>query len=258
MPDIGEYTQLVQVFLAEAGKYFVLLLFAVLAIRLWRRWSAGPAAHRRSHLALALAITALTVVIGYFSMCQSLGKLNLHYGMEAFHAGRLPQALSLFEDSGKFWPGADAAGAKGVCLLLTGEPETGQELIDQARAMRHGHGTAYENFYDGLYYSLQGQTARAIPLLEGAGADPLYHWSVIKIFAVMELDAGQVAEAADQMKQFMTAEVTESDQAYIVASLDLAGGKTNEALAVLNKFPADSLTPAWRARYEKLHAQLRR
>jgi hypothetical protein len=258
MPDIGKYTQLVQVFLAEAGKYFVLLLFAVLAIRLWRRWSASPMARRSSNLALALTTTALTVVIGYFSMCQSLGKLNLHYGMEAFHAGRLPQAMTLFEASGKFWPGADAAGAKGVCLLLMGAPEPGQDLIEKARAMRHGHGTAFEDFYDGLYYSLQGQTTKAIPLLEVAGADPLYQWSVIKIFAVMELDAGRMAEAADQMKQFMTAEVTEYDQAYIIASLNLAGGKTNEAVAVLEKFPADTLTPAWQTRYEKLQAQLRK
>ena len=76
-----------------------------------------------------------------------------------------------------------------------------------------------------------------MPLLEAASADETYRWSVIKLFAVMALDENRVADAAGLMKPFLQAEVTEIDQAYIMASLKLADGKKAEAQAILNKFP---------------------
>ena len=94
MPDIGNYTETTATLvLAEAGKYFTLLLFSVLAIRLWRRWARGPGANKSENLFLACAFTMIAAAIGYFSMCQSLGKLYSYYGMSAFHANRLPQAI---------------------------------------------------------------------------------------------------------------------------------------------------------------------
>ena len=47
MPDIGNYTETTRLVLGEAGKYFTLLLFSVLAIRLWRRWAEVPAQTNR-------------------------------------------------------------------------------------------------------------------------------------------------------------------------------------------------------------------
>ena len=258
MPNIGDYTETMQLFLAEAGKYFALLLFSVLAIRFWRRWMKSPAAARPGNFLLAAATTVAAAAIGYFSMCQSLGKLYSHYGMEAFRAGRLPQALTLFETSANYWNNADAAGEEGVCLLMQGDAAQGQALIEKARAMRNGRGTPFENFYDGLFYFAQGQGTNAVPLLQAASADPFYQWSVVKIFAVMALDAGRPEAAARQMKPFMQADVTDYDQAYIIASLDLAGGKTNDARALLEKFPADGLSPRWKSRFDKLQAQLQK
>jgi tetratricopeptide (TPR) repeat protein len=258
MPDIGNYTETATLVLGEACKYFVLLLFSVLAIRFWRRWTRSSAANKPNNLLLASATTVVAVAIGYFSMCQSLGKLYSHYGLEAFHAGRLPQALALFETSAKFWNAAEAIGEQGVCALLLGDPARGRQLIEKARTMRKGRSTTFEEFYGGLFYFTQGQASNAVPLLQAASTDPLYHWSVAKIFAVLELDAGHPENAAQQMKPFLETDVAEYDQAYIIASLKLAGGQTNEARALLEKFPVDGLSPAWKARFEKLSARLQK
>src|ERR1700690_1231005 len=93
MPDIGNYTETTRLVLGEAGKYFALLLFSVLAIRLWRRWTKSPVPNKFNHLLLAGTATVVAAAIGYFSMCQSLGKLYLYYGMSAFRENRLPQAF---------------------------------------------------------------------------------------------------------------------------------------------------------------------
>jgi tetratricopeptide (TPR) repeat protein len=256
MPDIGNYTETTKLVLAEAGKYFALLLFAVLSIRLWRRWAKTSAADKSSSLLLATAVTLIAAAIGYFSMCQSLGRLYSYYGMEAFRAGRLPQALSLFESSAKFWNGPDALGRKGVCLLMSEDSGQGLPLIEEAKARRKGTGTSFENFYEGLYYFNQGQRTNGVPLLEAASADQTYHWSVVKLFAVMELDGNHPDDAATLMKPFMAAEITEDDQAYIIASLKLADGEKTEAQAILNKFPQGDPSPMWKSRFEKLQARI--
>jgi hypothetical protein len=257
MPDIGNYTEFTTLMLGEAGKYFALLVMAVLAIRLWRRWSKTSAADKLNSLWLAGAATLTAIAIGYFSTCQSLGKLYSYYGLEAFHAGRLPQAFSLFATSAKFWNSPDALGQQGVCLVLTGHAGQGLPLIDEAKTRRHGIGTPFEEFYEGLYFFTEGQIAKSIPLLKNAATDETYRWSVVKFFAVMELEANHHDEAAALMKPFMAAEVTESDQAYIIASLKLAEGRKNEAQALLDKFSNQDLPPMWKSRFEKLQAQIR-
>jgi hypothetical protein len=258
MPDIGNYTEATTLVLGEAAKCFALLLFSVLAIRLWRRWAKTSSADKFKSLLLAFTATLAAVSIGYFSMLQSLGKLYSHYGMEAFHAGRLSQALSLFDASAKYWNSPDVLGQKGVCLLLSGNVGQGLALIGEAKARRKGAGTAFEEFYEGLYYFMGGQPANGVPLLEAASADPAYHWSVAKLFAAMDLDANHPEEAAKLMKPFMAVEVTESDQAYIIASLKLADGKTNEAQAIVDKFYTHDLSPEWQTRFEKLRAQIQK
>jgi hypothetical protein len=256
MPDIGNYTETTALILAEAGKYFALLLFSVLAIRLWRRWTTTSPADKSKSLLLAGVATLMAATIGYFSMCQSLGKLYSFYGMEAFHAGRLLQALSLFETSGKFWNSADALGQKGVCLLLSGDPEHRLPLIEAARARRRGVNTPFEEFYEGLYYYTHGERVNSVPLLQAASADQTYRWSVVKLFAVMELDGNHPDSAAALMKPFLAAEVTEVDQAFIIASLKLSEGKKIEAQTLLDKFSTADLSPMWKSRFEKLRTQI--
>jgi tetratricopeptide (TPR) repeat protein len=258
MPDIGSYTEKMQLFLCEASKYFALLLFCILAIRLWRRWTKVSAAHNANGLLWAVAATVLAVVIGYCSVRQSLASLYSYYGMQAFRAVRLTQALSLFDMAEKNWRDADTLGQKGVCLLLLGDVDNGLAMISQARAMRKGRGTPFEDFYEGLYHFTKGETHMAVPLLQASTADDIYRWSVIKIFAVMELDQNRVADVAEQMKPFMQADVTELDQAYIMASLKLAAGQKAEAQALVDKFAATNNLPAlWQGRFEKLRKQLK-
>ncbi len=189
-------------------------------------------------------------------MRQSLGKLYSYYGMSAFHANRLPQAFTLFELSSKYWNSADALGQKGVCLLMSGDTDRGLQLIGKAKTLRKGRNVPFEAFYEGLYYFTRGQPSNAVPLLEAASADETYCWTVVKLFAVMALDENRVADAAGQMKPFREAEITESDQAYIMASLKLADGKKAEAQAILNKFPLENLSPMWKSRFEKLQAKI--
>jgi len=243
MPDIGNYTATATLVLGEAGKYFVLLLFSVLAIRLWRWWAKSSGSNRIKCLILAGVVTGMAVTTGYFSMCHSLGKLYAYYGMSAFRENRLPQASALFALSLQYWKNADALGQNGG---------------SQAKSLRQGNGAPFEDFYEGLYFFTQGQPGNSAPLLAAASADATYRWSAIKLLAVMELEANRPAEAARLMQPFMQADVTESDQAYVIAALKLAAGRKAEALAVLDKIPAPALTPMWQMKFEKLRAEINR
>ncbi len=256
MPDIGNYTAGVLAVLGEAGKYFGLLVVCVLTIRLWSRWAKMASARNIGGLLWAVAATFCVVAIGWVSMRHSLGSLYSHYGRRTFHDGHLSEALSLFAAAEKNWHSADTLGQCGVCILLLGDARQGLELISQARSLRNGIGTPFENFYEGLYHFTQGDVRASAPLLQAAAADDLYRWSVIKIIAVMELDENRVANVAEQLKPFMQAEVTEFDQAYIMAALNLAGGRKSEARLLLDKFPGTGLSPAWQNRYQKLRSQL--
>jgi tetratricopeptide (TPR) repeat protein len=254
--NIFSYTENARLVLAEAGKYFALLVFSVLAIRLWRRYATVPASRNAGGLLAAGVATALAVAIGYFSMCQSLGIMNCYYGKLAFQQGRVPQSLNLFEQAGKYWNNADAVGGQGVCRLMSGDAENGLALIAEARRRRRAKETPFEDFYEGVYRFNEGDVKTAVPLLESASTDYTYRWSVIKLFIVMALDENNVAHAAEKMRPFMQAEVTEFDQAYIVASLKLAEGKKDEARRLLDKFRTTDLPPVWQKRYAKLREKL--
>jgi len=177
--------------------------------------------------------------------------------MQAFRAERLPQALSLFDTAEKNWQNADTVGQKGVCLLLLGDVDNGLAMISRARAMRKGEGAPFEDFYVGLHRFTRGETHMAVPLLQASSADEIYRWSVIKIFAVMELDENRVADVAKQMKPFMQVQVTNTDQAYIMASLKLAAGQKAEAQGLVDKFATTNLPTQWQSRFEKLRKQLK-
>lgn len=250
--DIGSYNERVTLILLEVGKYFLLLIFCVLSIRLWRRWRGAKDV---AGFYCAVVATCLALATGYFSMRQSLGLMYSHYGLQAFHEGRLPQALALFETADGNWSTADTVGRKGVCLLLLGEVDPGRRLIAQARVLRKAD-AQFEDFYEGIFLFTKGDTERAVPLLEVAGRNDNYRWSVTKIFAVINLESNRIADAVRLMQPFLQAEITEPDQAYIMASLNLADGKTNEAKIVLGQFPTASLSPLWQGRYQKLREQL--
>jgi tetratricopeptide (TPR) repeat protein len=256
MFNIVNYTANAWLILAEGSKYFVLLVLCILSIRLWRRWSRISSARNAGGLVMACVATLLAAAIGYVSMHQSLAAMDSYYGMKAFDEGRLPQAVSLFETSERLWQNGDTMGRRGVCLLFLGQADQGLALLDQARAMRKGEGTSFEFIYQGLYHFTQGDTNAAMKYLRTAAKDPTYRWTATKIIAVLKLDENQVAAALEDMKPFMQFDVTDFDQAYVLAALRLADGKKDEARALLDKFPAASLTPQWQSRYEKLRARL--
>ena len=121
--------------------------------------------------------------------------------------------------------------------------------------MRRGKGSPFEEFYEGLYYFYHDDPTNAVPLLEAASADPAFQWNVTKLFAALQLDWNQPQEAARLMQPFMQADVTDADQAYIVASLKLIEGQTNEALALADEFLTNHPPPFWKIRLEKLKAK---
>lgn len=256
MLDIYKYTENTRLILVESGKYFTFLVFCILAIRLWRRWLKIPASRTAGSFSGAAAATVLAIVIAYFSMRQSLGSMYSYYGMQAFRNGRLPQALSLFETADRNWQNANTLGQRGVCLLVLGNADKGLALISQAKALRNGTEAPFEGFYEGLYYFAKGDADRVVKPLEAASMDNSYRWTVIKIFAVINLDENSVADAARLMQPFLQVEVAEFDHAYIMASLKFADGKKAEARALLDKFPETNLTPAWQSRFKKLRAKL--
>jgi hypothetical protein len=256
MPYIGEYTDLIKVILGEAAKYFTLLLFAVLAVRLWRALKGIPAGRRSRLIASAGAVTALAAAIGYFSVCHSLSLLYSFYGMRAFRQGELKPALSLFDTALGYWHDADTVGKKGVCLLLLGETVEGKKLLNEARTLRKGRAAPFEQFHEGLYCFFKEKPEQATPFLEAAWPDLNFRWNATKLLAVIRLENGQTAGAARLMQPFLAAEIKEIDQAFVVAALKLAEGKTNEVRAILAKFPPENLSPFWKVRFEKLRQKL--
>jgi tetratricopeptide (TPR) repeat protein len=258
MPSIHEYVDLVKLLLGESAKYFGLLLFAVLAIRFWRRAVKVEREKKPANFLWAFVASALACSIGYFSICHSMGLMYSYFGMRAFHSYKLEPALSLFQTSLSFWKSADALGGKGVCLLWTGKVDDGIRSLNEARALRQGNGSPFENFYEGLYYFYHDDATNAVPLLEAASANADFAWAVAKLFAVIQLDRNQPQEAVRLMRPFMQVEVTEADQAYVIASLKLADGEKAEAQALVDKFLSNDPTPFWKARLEKLRMQIQR
>jgi hypothetical protein len=256
MPAIGDYFHLTGVFLQEAGKYFALLLFAVLATRLWRRALKMPRGRAGKDCLLAAIISALAFCIGYFSICHSMSRMYSYFGKTALYSYRLEPALTLFQTSYGYWKNADALGGEGLSLLWLGHEREGLSLLEKARAMRNGKASSFLNFYQGSYFFYHDDVTNAVPLLEQASTDPAYSWDVIKIFSTMELDRDQPAEAARLMQPYLQAVVTDFDQAYIVASLKLSEGKTNEALVLTDEFLTNSPPPFWETRLEKLRAKI--
>jgi len=256
MFNLLNYSENVLLILSEGGKYFALFVLSILAIRLWRRWSRVSPAQKAGSLVMACVVTVLATATGYLSMRHSLARMDSYYGMKAFSDGHIPQALSLFEASERNWDNADTMARCGVCLLFLGEGDRGMAMLKQARDRRNGEGTSFEFMYEGLYRFSQGDDSGAIHFLRPAAKDPAYLWSATKSIAVIELDQGQVAAAAEDMKPFMEFEATDFDQIYVLASLKLAAGKKEEARALLNKFPAGDFGPRWKSRVDKLRARL--
>jgi hypothetical protein len=258
MWNMVKYTEGVEVLLGEAGKYLALLLFAVLAIRLWREWSRASAGNKMKYLPLACLASAAAGIIGYFSICHSLSRLYYYYGLKAFDAGNLSSAASLFETSAADWKNADAIGGAGICLLLTDQPDKAMPQLAEAKSLRGGRNSFFEEFYEGTYLFFHGQTDQAIPLLEDASTSEVYEWSVTRLLSVIALEKNRPEDARRLMKPFSQVEIVAGDCAhsYVVAALKLQDGKKAEAKTILDQFPADKLSPFWNPRFDKLRAKL--
>jgi len=165
-------------------------------------------------------------------------------------------AFSLFHTSSKYWKSADALGEQGVCLLFLGDHNRGIQLLDEAKTLRKGQSTSFENYYEGLYFYFQEQFDKAVPLLEASSGEMPYRWNVTKLFAIIELEKNQPEEARRLMKPFAEAEITDYDQAYVIASLDLFDGKKTEAKKLVEKFDSKSLPAFWKTRFDKLGAKI--
>jgi hypothetical protein len=258
MPSIHEYVDWVKLLLEETAKYFALLLFAVLAIRFGRRAMKVKREEKPGNFLGAFVAGILACGIGYFSVCHSLSLMYSYFGMQTFHSYKLEPALSLFESSLSCWKSADTLGRKGVCLLWIGSVDEGFRSLNEARALRKGRGSPFENFYEGLYYFYHDDVTNAVPLLEAASASPDFAWGVTKLFAVIQLDWDRPQEAMRLMQPYLQVEVSEADQAYIIASLKLVDGKKAEAQALVDKFLLDAPPSFWKARLEKLRAKIQR
>lgn len=255
MLDIGNYARLIEVFLGEAAKYLLLLLFTVLAVRLWRHVPHTSGARRQKSVVFALVITFLAAAIGYGSIRHSLGRLNLHYGMDAVTSGNVTSALGLFQSSAREWKSADAIGGEGICLLLMGQTNIAFQMLDESRAMRHAH-SKFEDYYEGIYFFYHGQWNDAVPLLESASTELDYRWNITELIAVIELEKGDPRNAGDLMKPYQAAPVVDYTEAYILASLDVRSGDKSKAKALMQEYDSTNVPPFWKSRLDKLNAEL--
>src|SRR6266850_902736 len=255
MQAIGDYMQLVKVILGESAKYFVCLLFVILAMRLWRRLPKLSGPNKQQTLLLAGLVSAAACGVGYLAIAHSLGLLYSGYGMRAFRSGKILSAASLFQTSVRHWKTADALGEEGTCLLLMEAVDQGKRLLDQAKALRKGKSNAFEQHYEGLFYFFHEQPDRAYPLLEASSYELIYRWDAIKLLCVILVEKNQVTDATQFMAPFAQVEVKECDHAYVLAWLKLVDGKKLEARALLDQFPSDKLAEFWKPRFEKLRAK---
>ncbi|HUA65191.1 MAG TPA: hypothetical protein VME24_05040 [Alphaproteobacteria bacterium] len=253
--NIWDYTQGLTVVLSEAGKYFLLLLLVVLAVRLWRRLSHLSGPNRQKMLLFASVASILAAVVGYFSISNSLGRLYFYYGTRAVNAGNFGSALLLFQTSAKDWKTPDALGREGVCMLWNGMTNQGMALISEAANMRKSQST-FEDYYEGLYFFNQNQWDTAAPLLASASDDVQFRGNAVKLVSVIELEKGNPQKADQLMQPFAAAEVTDYCQAYIMASLDLWKSNRTEAATLAQKYNPSDLPPFWKSRFQKLDAQL--
>ncbi|MGD0614538.1 MAG: hypothetical protein ABSA69_03735 [Verrucomicrobiota bacterium] len=252
LQGIGDYTDLIKLLLGESAKYFLLLLSAVLAIRLWRRLAHLPGPKRWTSLCLAVAVSAASCTIGCFSMKHSLSLLYSHYGMRAFRAGNITSALLLFRQSSHFWHSADSKGREGVCELLLNNSNRGLLLLHNARAERKGRSTPFEQYYQGVFYYFHEQPDQAIPLLEESTEDIICRWYATVLLSAIQIEKNDPITAARLMDPYQGVEVKYCDHAYVIASLDLWQGKEADARVLLDKYPAKDLTEFWQRRFEKL------
>jgi hypothetical protein len=253
--DIGNYARLIEILLGEAAKYLLLLLFAVLAIRLWRNVPHTSGVRRRKSVLFAGVITLLALVIACASLRHSLGRLNLHYGMDAVTSGNVTSALGLFQSSNREWKSADATGGEGICLLLMGQTNIAFHLLDESKAMRHGQ-SKFEDYYEGLYFFYHDQWNDAVPRLQSASTEMSYRWNVTELIAVIELEKGDPRNAENLMKPYEGAPVADEIEAYVIASLDLRNGDKAKAKALVQEYDSTNVPPFWKSRLDKLNAEL--
>jgi hypothetical protein len=256
MPDISQYAELIKTVISEGAKYFVLLLFAILAIRFWKNAARVSAAKKSKAYVFAGVTTVLAVGIGYASFRHSMSRLYSHYATQAFDSGNVSSALSLFQASANYWRTADAVGGEGVCVTLLGKPDIGKQFLDEARRMRKGAATPFEEFNQGIACFAEGKWDAAVPLLESSSRDTSYQWSVTKLLCIITLETNGVANAERMLKPFAGVEVQQADHAYIVACLDLAAGRTNEARALIDKFDTADCPALFKSHLEGLKARI--
>jgi hypothetical protein len=199
--------------------------------------------------------SGLAIAIGYCSIRQSLGRLDLHYGMKAASSGNIGSALVLFHRSAGQWKTADAVGGEGICLLWMNQTNLGLHLIEQAATMRRSE-SKFEDYYEGLYFFYHNQWETAIPLLESASTDDIYRWKVTELIAVIELEKGDPKNAENLMRPYAGAPVADYIEAYILASLDISNGKRAEAKGMGEKYASQNVPPFWKSRFDKLDAEL--
>jgi hypothetical protein len=255
--NIGGFVNLSTLFLSESAKYLLLLMFTVLSIRLWKRVPKLSGKDKRIDLMVASIATFIAVIIGYLSICHSMSRLYSYYGMQAFNSDNVPSALSLFGQSSRYWKTADMQGAQGVCLLVLGRVDTGLALINQAKNMRHGKNNTFEDFYEGLYLFFN-ENPEGIPHLARSASDSTYTWSALKLVSTYYIDNDQVASATKLMEPFLKVEVTDTDQAFVMASIDLSQGKKADAQALIDKFGGQDIPPFWKTRFDKLRATIQK
>lgn len=253
--NIWDYTQGLTVVLSEAGKYFLLLLLVVLALRLWRQLPHLSGPNRQKMLLFASVASILAVVVGYYSICNSLGRLYFHYGIRAVNAGNIGSALLLFQSSAKNWKTPDALGGEGVCMLWNGMTNQGMALLSDAAKLR-ARPNSFEDYYEGMYFFYQNQWDTAAPLLASASSDEQYRWNSVKLVSVIELEKGNPQKAEELMQPFAAADVTDYDQAYVMASLDLWKTNKVQARTLAEKYNPSDLPPFWKSRFQKLDAQI--
>jgi hypothetical protein len=183
--------------------------------------------------------------------------LYYYFGTKAFDADNLLPASSLFQTSFTYWKNADALGREGICLLLADKPDQGMRLLEEARALRKGGSSSFEQFNEGLYYFFHEQPDKAVPLLEASSAKAGYQWNVARLLSVIALEKNRPDDAERLMKPYSQAEVEDGDysHAYVAASLKLLEGKKAEARSIIDRFPSGKLSPFWKPRFEKLQAK---
>ncbi|MBF0406909.1 MAG: hypothetical protein HQM10_06125 [Candidatus Riflebacteria bacterium] len=250
MEDIGNYIGLVNLFIAEAAKFLLVVISSVICGKIWRFLLRNRDFSTQTVL-IATLFTIFSLASTYCCIKHSLSRLYYYYGNQAFENENFASAANLFADSLSHWKNIEIRGKLGVVLLFLNQEKAGLALLRETQRER-GSAALFEQFHEGLYFFLKDEPLKAIPLLEKASENGEYRMQIVRIFSIIQLDKGNLNEALRLYSPIRQTPVENFDQALIMLSILALEGNISEAKKLFQQYFSENMPSFWKKRYSRM------